>query len=134
MRAAVLLDEAAEGIDLRADRHAGNMVAADREFGLQRPGFGLAVIDLMEVAVDAVPRVAGDDVDIAWHSITACSPVAIGSRRHLDPFAGLAAIGAGLLIKRCFSTVAGMAVIDLSFSPANSGSLVASAMTSPQNL
>src|ERR1044071_23372 len=66
------------------------------------------------------------------HSTTQCSPVGIGIRgisTHLPP---LAAFGATLTMKRCFSTVFGMSVMLLSFRPRKVGS--SSAITSSRFL
>ena len=89
MRAAVLFDKAAERVDFRADRHAGHVIAGQREGCLQRPGSGFGVENLMEVLVDAMLRVAGDRVDFA---LAFDDGMFAGRDRHarlLDPFAGI---------------------------------------------
>src|ERR1022692_5329232 len=48
MRAAVLLDEAAEGVDFRPDRDARHVIARQREGRLQRPGAGFRIEHLVE--------------------------------------------------------------------------------------
>ena len=89
MRAAVLLDETAEGVNLGADGNAGDVIARMRECRLQRPGFRCRVIDLMEILIDAMLGIAGNAVDLAAafdHSVLA------GRNRHtrlLDPLAGI---------------------------------------------
>src|SRR5450759_1057553 len=93
MRAAVLFDEAAEGVDLRADRNAGDMIARQREGCLQRPGAGLGIEHLMEIAIDAMARIAGDHVDLA---LTFDHGVFAGRDRQprlLDPFPWIDGLG-----------------------------------------
>ena len=65
MRAAILLDEAAEGVSLRTDRHAGDMVAGQRKRRFLRPAFRLGIVDLVKATVDPVARIAGDHVNFA---------------------------------------------------------------------
>jgi hypothetical protein len=65
MRAAILLDEAAEGINLRTDRHPGDMIARQRKRRLRRPAFRFWIEDLVKAAIDAVARIAGDHVNFA---------------------------------------------------------------------
>src|SRR5690348_14419169 len=65
MRAAILLDEAAEGIDLRTDRYAGDVIARQRKRRFLRPAFRFRIVDLVKAAIDAVARIAGDHVNFA---------------------------------------------------------------------
>ena len=65
MRAAILLDEAAERVNLRSDRHAGDMIAGQRKRRFLRPAFRLGIVDLVKAAIDAVARIAGDHVNFA---------------------------------------------------------------------
>src|SRR5262245_59441253 len=60
MRTAILLDEAAKSIDLRADGNSGDMVAREREGRLQRPVAAFRIEHLMKILVDAMLRVAGN--------------------------------------------------------------------------
>jgi hypothetical protein len=60
MRAAVLLDETAERIDLGADRDAGDVIAWVREGRLQQPGAGFRVEHLMEGLINAMLCIACD--------------------------------------------------------------------------
>jgi hypothetical protein len=106
MRATVLLDEAAERVDLRADGNASHVVAGVRKRRLERPRFRRWVIDLMKILIDAVLGVAGNAVDFA---AAFDDGVLAGRDRHarlLDPFAGVSRLGrdAGhiaLLLDRC---------------------------------
>src|SRR5581483_8068988 len=89
MGAAVLLDEAAEGIDLAADRDAGDVIAWDRERRFQRPLTALRIEHLMEIAVDAMARVAGDDVNLARAFDDGVFAGRNRKPRLLDPAAGV---------------------------------------------
>src|SRR5262249_30578495 len=60
--------------------------------------------------------------------MTACSPVGIGMRGCSTHLPRLAGLGATLVMYRCFSTVLGISVIDLSFKPRKSGSACSDAM------
>ena len=93
VRAAVLLDEAAEGVDLVADRHAGDVVARRREGGLQRPFLGLGVVDLVVIAVDTVAGIAGDDVDLALAFDDRVLAGRDRQSRLLDPAPGIGRLG-----------------------------------------
>ena len=65
MRAAVLLDEAAEGVNFRSERDTGDVVAGMREGRLERPALACRVVDLMEALVDPMLGIAGDGMDLA---------------------------------------------------------------------
>ena len=100
MRATVLLDEAAERVDLRPDGDAGHMIAWQWKRGLLRPIFRFEIVDLVKAAIDAMTRVAGDHMKkiLPMHSITACSPTEIGRRGCSTQRPGLADIGATLVM------------------------------------
>src|SRR5450631_771357 len=93
MRTAVLLDEAAEGVNLRADRNARHVIARQREGRFQRPGFARWIVDLVEILIDAMLRIAGDRMNFTLafdHGVFA------GRDRHarlLDPFARIGGLG-----------------------------------------
>src|SRR5262249_62353210 len=93
MRTAVLLDEAAERVNLRSDRATGHVVAGEREGRLNPPTSGFWIEHLVKILVDAMLCVAGDGVDLALafdHRMLA------GRDRHarlLDPFAGISGLG-----------------------------------------
>src|SRR5581483_3573884 len=55
----------AECVNLRTDGDARNVIARYRKRRLQRPGTRFGVVDLMEIGVEAMSRVAGNDVDVA---------------------------------------------------------------------
>src|ERR1700675_3285496 len=87
MRAPVLLDEAAEGVDLRSDGNAGHMIAWVREGRLERPGTGLWIKHLVEILVDTMLCVARDRVNLP---LTFNHGMFAGRDRHpwlLHPFA-----------------------------------------------
>jgi hypothetical protein len=65
MRTAVLLDEAAEGVDFCADPNAGDVIARQRERRFERPGAGRRIEHLVEIAVHPVARVASDNVNVS---------------------------------------------------------------------
>ena len=90
MRAAVLLDEAAECVNFRADRSAGDVVARVREGRLQRPGLARRIVDLVKALIDPVLGVTGDGVDFA---LALDHRVLAGRDRHARLFHPFARIG-----------------------------------------
>src|SRR6266481_5815091 len=65
MRATVLLDEAAERVDLRPDGDAGHMIAWQWKRCLLRPAFRFGIVDLVKAAIDAMTRIAGYHMNLA---------------------------------------------------------------------
>src|SRR5262249_39104977 len=65
MRATVLFEKAAERVDLRPYRYAGNMVARQRKRCFLRPAFRFWIVDLVKAAIDTMARIAGDHIDLA---------------------------------------------------------------------
>ena len=93
MRTAVLLDETAEGVDLRSNRDAGDVIARQREGRFQRPDAGLRIEHLMEILIDFMFRIAGDRVNF---TLAFDDGVLAGRDRHarlLDPFAWICSLG-----------------------------------------
>src|SRR5262245_32694593 len=93
MRAAILLDEAAKGVDFRANRNPGDMVAREREGCLQRPDAAFRIEHLMKILVDAVLGVAGNRMNFA---LALDDRMLAGRDRHarlFDPFAGIGGLG-----------------------------------------
>src|SRR4029450_11328989 len=93
MRTAILLDEAAKSVDLRADRNSGDMVAREREGRLQRPAAAFRIEHLMKILVDPVLGVAGNRMNFA---LTFDHRMLAGWDRHarlFEPFAGIGGLG-----------------------------------------
>src|SRR6266700_3245317 len=65
MRATVLLDEAAERVDLRPDGDAGHMIAWQWKRRLLRPAFPFGIVDLMKAAIDAMTGIAGNHMNLS---------------------------------------------------------------------